>query len=46
MRERTEKADVAAEEKRLVEEIVALQLEIVASGEQASGGESAETVGE
>ena len=47
VRERTEGADVTAEKQRLVDEIVALQLEIAASGESASdGGESAETVGE
>jgi hypothetical protein len=46
VKERTEKADVSAEKQRLVDEIVALQLEIAASGETADGGESAETVGE
>jgi hypothetical protein len=48
VRERTEGADVSAEKQRLVDEIVALQLEIAASGESTAsdGGESAETVGE
>jgi hypothetical protein len=46
VRERTEQADVSAEKQRLVDEIVALQAEIAASGETADGGESAETVGE
>jgi hypothetical protein len=48
VRERTEGADVTAEKQRLVDEIVALQLEIAASGESTAsdGGESAETVGE
>jgi uncharacterized membrane protein YccC len=46
VRERTEGADITAERQRLVDEIVALQLEIAASGGDASAGESAETVGE
>ena len=47
VRERTEKADVTAEKQRLVDEIVALQLEIAASGgTETDGDESAETVGE
>jgi hypothetical protein len=48
VRERTEGTDVAAESQRLVDEIVALQREIAegAPGANASGGESAETVGE
>jgi hypothetical protein len=48
VRERTEGADTAAESQRLVDEIVVLQKEIAASGGDgdASGGESAETVGE
>jgi len=46
VQERTEQADVSAEKQRLVDEIVALQAEIAASGEIAAGGESAETVGE
>ena len=48
VRERTETSDVTAEKQRLVDEIVALQLEIAATGEstESDGGESAETVGE
>jgi hypothetical protein len=49
VRERTEGADVTAEKQRLVDEIVALQLEIAAGGgdgDASDGGESAETVGE
>jgi hypothetical protein len=46
VQEHTEQADVSAEKQRLVDEIVALQAEIAASGETAAGGESAETVGE
>jgi len=58
VREREERADVSAEKQRLVDEIVALQLEIAANGgDGAAGtgtdadrdtapGESAETVGE
>jgi hypothetical protein len=46
VRERTERADVTAEKQRLIDEIVALQAEIAASGGTSDGGESAETVGE
>jgi len=48
VRERTETSDVTAEKQRLVDEIVALQLEIAATGEstESDGGERAETVGE